>query len=750
MRVRQLGVVSVAVSLSAALAGVLPSSAATAEPSPALGSIVHIEPGANTDTVVAALRADGIAAENIEVIASLDAVVVASGVPAGAVDDALASVADHVASVEDDPIAAAVAVVPTDPYFNPHQWGIGTAQVDDAWERTTGTSSTVVAVLDTGVSPVSDLAGALVSGYDFINDDADPVDDHGHGTQSASVIAARANNGIGMTGVCWSCTIVPVKVLASDGTGSHSAIAAGIVWAVDQGVDIVNLSLGSTSNSTLLTNAVNYALANDVLVLAAAGNNGLVQPFYPAALNGVVSVAGSDETDARYSWSNYGTTQVDIAAPGCNVSQKPDEAFYWFCGTSSATPFVAGVAALALAVHPELSSTDLAAALRAATVPNDFTRFGRIDASKLLYESPLVDVVNPVAWFTYPLPGRFLSGTFTATAGSSDSGVLARADLYVDSTYHGTVTSAPWAVDVDTAAYTSGVHTLRWRMFDAAGNVGVVQRSVVFDNAAPQVAFAAPYPSQPVQGTVTVSASASDDAAVAAAVLYAGSTVVGIDRSAPFDVQWDTSAFDEGPVTLRWRIFDKVGNVSIRSRTVIVDRAVPEASVAWPNPGRSVRGTIGVQTALSDNRGIAQTALLVNGAIVSTHAGAPSIITLDTSSFTGRTELSLRVTDKAGNVTYSPIRVVWVDTDPPSVSFVDPRPSATVSDIVDVTADITDAGPVARAALYANGQFVGATSSSPWTVAFDPSGFSGQVTLRWVVFDQARNRATVSRTVVVP
>src|SRR5207302_693694 len=161
---------------------------------------------------------------------------------------------------------------------------------------------------------------------------------------SAGVIAARSNNHVGGAGVCWRCLVMPIKALDSKGSGDDTLIAAGIVWAVDHGAQVINLSLGGPGSSVELANALAYASAKGVVVLAAAGNAGVTTQFYPAADPQVVSVAATTVADNRYSWSNFGSW-VRLAAPGCNIAPILGDGYGTFCGTSSATPVVAGLVA---------------------------------------------------------------------------------------------------------------------------------------------------------------------------------------------------------------------------------------------------------------------------------------------------------------------------------------------------------------------------------------------------------------------
>ena len=291
-------------------------------------------------------------------------------------------------SIEGEQLVAAVALEPNDPHWS-DQSGLRITQFAEAWTRSRGSPDVVVAVLDTGVSPLHpDLAGAVGAGYDALNQDADAADDHGHGTAVAGVIAARTNNAIGIAGVCSLCHILPVKVLGTNGSGPTSTVAAGIVWAADHGADVINLSLGSPDSTETLRTAVRYANDRGALVVAAAGNAGVNAPFYPAAEPDVLAVAATDDDDRPYHWSNHGSW-VALAAPGCLATTALDGGYAWECGTSFAAPLVAGLAGLAKALQPNLPAGAIAAAVRGAAVPiGPVVAHGRIDALRTLSQLP--------------------------------------------------------------------------------------------------------------------------------------------------------------------------------------------------------------------------------------------------------------------------------------------------------------------------------------------------------------------------
>jgi subtilisin family serine protease len=287
-----------------------------------------------------------------------------------------------VAGAEKDELVDELDTTPNDTDWS-DQWGLQRIGLPSAWDQTKGANVTV-AVLDTGVDAAHpDLQGAVLNGYDLTGSSAGTSDVKGHGSSVAGIIAARTNNHQGVAGICWSCSILPVKVLGDDGEGSVDDVAQGIVKATDAGARVINLSLGGPADSETLDQAIAYAVAKNAVVVAAAGNNASSAPFYPAASPSVIGVAATDETDRLYSWSDFGPW-VRVNAPGCNPAPALAGNYAMFCGTSAAAPVVSGLIALAFSLRPDVDRDQVIQAVTTGTDPLTALPQGRIDAPATL------------------------------------------------------------------------------------------------------------------------------------------------------------------------------------------------------------------------------------------------------------------------------------------------------------------------------------------------------------------------------
>lgn len=277
-----------------------------------------------------------------------------------------------------------VARVPSDPLFS-QQWGLQKIQAPTGWGSGTGSTSVVIAIVDTGVDyshpdmranewiNAGEVAGNGIDddgngyvddvrGYDFFNKDSDPYDDHGHGTHVGAIAAAAGDNGQYIAGVTWRARVMPVKFLNQYGIGTISDAVLAIRYAVNMGAQVINNSWGAYGSSQALEDAFTYAQNADVVVVNAAGNDyrdidSANSKMYPASLAhpNMITVAASDAGDLRASFSNWGSVSVDLAAPGVAIKSIlpsrgctlcPADGADTLSGTSMATPFVTGTAAL--------------------------------------------------------------------------------------------------------------------------------------------------------------------------------------------------------------------------------------------------------------------------------------------------------------------------------------------------------------------------------------------------------------------
>ncbi|MCJ7426478.1 MAG: S8 family serine peptidase [Dehalococcoidales bacterium] len=242
-------------------------------------------------------------------------------------------------------IAPVEPFVPNDPYLD-RQWALTHIQIGELWRTTTSGAGILVAVLDTGIDKGhEDLIGKVVAEVNFTDS---PVagDLYGHGTHIAGIIAAYSDNGLGVVGVAPQSLLLNVKVAEDDGRCETSVVARGIIWAVDNGAVVINVSIEIREPSAELEEAVNYAWEHGAIVIAAAGNEGSQTPVYPAYYEHCIAVAAIEPDDTLALLSNYGGW-VDMAAPGFDIySTLPGNEYGYKTGTSFATAYVSGLAAI--------------------------------------------------------------------------------------------------------------------------------------------------------------------------------------------------------------------------------------------------------------------------------------------------------------------------------------------------------------------------------------------------------------------
>lgn len=309
-----------------------------------------------------------------------------------------------------EPDYVVTALGPTMPW-NIHQIHADTVQANN----TTG-QGVRVAVIDTGIDYTHpDLAGVYAGGFNILANSTDPMDDNGHGTHCAGILAATGSSN-GIYGTAPNVLLYGVKVLSGKGSGYVSDVIAGIFWAKNNSMQVASLSLGMSDDSQALHDAINEATTGGVLIVAAAGNSGVASGSgdtmgYPAKYDGVLSVAAVNKYNHRASWSSTGSN-LGVSAPGVNIrSTVPGADYKTYSGTSMAAPHVAGVAALVYSAHPDWTAQQVREQIISTATPLGNSR---------LYGAGLVNATAAV------------NLTGDASAGSADTGVSISVDTGSD------------------------------------------------------------------------------------------------------------------------------------------------------------------------------------------------------------------------------------------------------------------------------------------------------------------------------
>lgn len=332
---------------------------------------------------------------------------------------------------------------PNDPEFN-QQWALRNSGQNSgqfgsdinagaAWETTTGSLETVIAVIDSGIDfthpdlrnnqwtninpgPEGDLHG-----WDYVANSAEIKDEQGHGTAIAGIIAAEGNNALGMTGVMWRASLMSLRVLNNTGTGDVAAAVEAIDYAVKNGAQVINLSWGTSGESLALKDAIQRALKRNVVVVCSAGNSGKdlsLNRYYPASfdLNDMIAVAASDNFDQIASWSNWGANNIAVAAPGTDILTTRMGGGYWHVsGTSAAAPVVSGIAGLMKTIRRSANTHLISKAILDGVRPST-SLFGKVSSGGVVNAADALAKLHGSAnQPPIPHPGNGNGGGFQTT-----------------------------------------------------------------------------------------------------------------------------------------------------------------------------------------------------------------------------------------------------------------------------------------------------------------------------------------------
>jgi subtilisin family serine protease len=480
-----------------------------------------------------------------------------------------------------DRIVQPADVIPNDPWYAGWQWHLPKISAPSAWSTTTGGSSIVIAILDTGVDGShQDLVNKLVSGWNVYNNNSDWSDVNGHGTNVAGVAGAQSNNGTGVAGVCWACKIMPIRISDTSGSATYSAMASGLTWAADHGARVANISYIASDSSTVRS-AAQYFQNHGGVVTSSAGN---YSTFDSSADNPyILTISAMDINDVFSSFSNYGNN-VDLVAPEAGYTTARGNSYMYAGGTSFSSPVVAGVAGLILSVNPALTGPQVQDILKqnaddfGAVGWDIYFGWGRVNAERAVTAASggTADTSPPMVNFTSPSNGATVSGNITVQLTASDNVGVAFLSLFVDGSSLGTDSGAPYGFSWDTTNASNGSHTLTAIAQDAAGNSGSYSITVMVGNSTPPAdttppteTIISPSDGGRVVGNASVYVDAADNMGVVRNELYVDGVLVSASTTAPFTTKWNTRKAKAGSHSLQCKAYDAAGNLGA-SQVVIV------------------------------------------------------------------------------------------------------------------------------------------------------------------------------------
>ncbi len=556
--------------------------------------IVRANAGVSDADFIKAMKAKGLKVkQKLNKNAPLWVVEVPAKSEQGAVNDVATH--RHVHSAELDRIVQPNAAV-TDPSYS-SQWALSKIQAPLAWDTSMGAGVTV-AVIDSGVNyNHPDLKANMLTGWNFYNNNSDPMDVTGHGTLVAGIIGEASNNGIGGAGVASKVKILPVRVADDAGGGSISRIYQGMYWAYDRGARIINLSWGGITNDPTINAAAQDLQAKGVLVVNGAENSGTLKSYTNTPY--LLTVGATNSSDLIWVNSSYGS-YVDLSAPGVDVySTAIGGGYKLVSGTSFSTPMVVAVAALVKSTNPKLSPTAIEQILKdtiddKGDVGYDIHYgYGRVNAAKAVAKAKsLIDTVAPYMAITNPANGATLTGTVEIKSQAYDNVKVDHVSYYINGVWFGSSKVAPYTVSWNTRSASNGAAIIGAVAVDSAGNVSkptsvsVTVKNADSDTIPPTIKIISPTTGSNVSGKVNFTVAAADNVKVSHVAYFINGVWFSTTKVAPYTVTWDTSSIAGGSYLIGVIAIDTSGNKSL-TPSVTVNVVNPST----PPGGGSAGGT---------------------------------------------------------------------------------------------------------------------------------------------------------------
>jgi hypothetical protein len=576
------------------------------------------------------------------------------------------------------------AATPDDPWYADGgpgcaQWGLLRIQCPNAWDITTGSAAVKLAVIDTGVDDIhEDLTEQITPGYNVASNNSNTFDYAGHGTVVAGTAAAHADNTRGVASVAWGVRIMPIRVTEENGSAPFSNFVDALDYARTHGAKVANISWTPMWASGAVLDAARRFRQDGGLVIVAAGNNGVQLNYGDFA--DLMVVGATDPNDVVTSYSNYGNL-LDIVAPGSTFttgSTLGGQIYGNASGTSVATPYVSGAAALLFSLNSNLTPTEVESYLEQNADDRGITGWDmRYGWGRLNVRNALVaaggsgggDITAPVVDILSPAAGASVSGNVTVSASATDNVGVVEARLMIDGSVVSVDTSAPYNFDWDTFSWNNGDHSLRVRAVDAAGNyaddvITVTVNNPTQDVTPPVVSIGSPAAGATVNGNVAITATASDNVAVAFVEFFVDGIWQGADATAPYSHIWDSTQVGNGVHQITVVAEDTSGNRTSVSRSITVSNNLPDTipptvTITSPSNGQTVGNNVTVRVSVWDNVAVTRCELYVNGMIQTTSTVTPFTMKYNSRRFNGAMQIVVRAYDAAGNVGISPPITVY-------------------------------------------------------------------------------------------